>query len=119
MLKIIKKGDKSMNNFDKEFLYNQSAKRWQKAEASLDGIMDGFASVHEIDAKDSCLTLENLIANNQINPTYAIDCAAGIGRVSQHVLTKYFSKIDILERDKKFTEYWFEWHLCCMDRDAD
>ncbi len=89
----------------KEKLYNQSKKRWQKAEASLTGIMDGFESVNDCDAQDSCTILEKLIAAKQIEPNYVIDCAAGIGRVSQHVLTKYFAQIDIFERDEKFVQY--------------
>ena len=94
-----------MSNALKEKLYNNSKKRWQKAEASLTGIMDGFESVHDADAADSCAILEKLIANKKINPNYVIDCGAGIGRVSQHVLAKYFAQIDILERDQKFVDY--------------
>jgi len=90
---------------NKEELYNQSKKRWHKAEASLTGIMDGFESVNDFDVADSCKILENLITTKQIEPNYIIDCAAGIGRVSQYVLTKYFSQIDIFERDQKFVNY--------------
>ncbi|MSP33580.1 MAG: methyltransferase domain-containing protein [Rickettsiales bacterium] len=94
-----------MHKPDKKLMYDQSKKRWQNAEASLTGIMAGFDRVSDIDIKDSCLILENLISTGQINPNRAIDCAAGIGRVSQYALTKYFNKIDILERDQKFIEY--------------
>lgn len=94
-----------MQNYTKEATYAKSKKRWHKAEASMHGIMDGFEYVNDIDVADSCLLLEKLIIENQINLGNVIDCAAGIGRVSKHVLSGYFQEIDILEQDEKFVNY--------------
>lgn len=94
-----------MNIFNKEKIYQQSKQRWQNAQANLVGIMDGFDYVNEIDLIDSCATIKNLIIKENISTNYAIDCAAGIGRVSEQILTKYFTNIDLLEQDKKFIEF--------------
>lgn len=94
-----------MTKPNKETLYNQSKQRWIKAEASLTGIMDGFESVNDCDIANSCKILENLITTKTIEPNYIIDCGAGIGRVSQYALTKYFANTDLFERDEKFVEY--------------
>ena len=34
----------------------------------------------------------------------ALDCGAGIGRISKHLLVKHFSSVDLVEQDKKFLE---------------
>lgn len=94
-----------MTNFNKEVFYSQAKKRWHNAQATLTGIMDGFENVHDIDVANSCDILDDLIKNKLITPNYVMDCGAGIGRISQHVLNKYFSSIDLLEQDKKFVEF--------------
>lgn len=93
-----------MQKDNKELWYKNSKKRWQKAEATLHGIMDGFTDVNKSDIDFSCALLQNLIDVKKINHATAIDCAAGIGRVSENVLQKFFDKIDIVERDEKFIE---------------
>lgn len=32
----------------------------------------------------------------------ALDCGAGIGRVTDHLLRKHFTRVDLLEQDYKF-----------------
>ena len=34
----------------------------------------------------------------------ALDCGAGIGRISKHLLTKHFSKVDLVEQNRIFLE---------------
>lgn len=94
-----------MRNPNKDKLYKQSKQHWQRAEASLSGVMDGFYNVSDADIEDSCMFLEHLINAKQIKTGHIIDCAAGIGRVIEQAFIKYFDKIDLLEQDQKFIEY--------------
>ena len=34
----------------------------------------------------------------------ALDCGAGIGRISKHLLTKHFTKVDLVEQNRIFLE---------------
>ena len=34
----------------------------------------------------------------------ALDCGAGIGRITKHLLTKHFDKVDLVEQNKLFLE---------------
>jgi protein N-terminal methyltransferase len=35
---------------------------------------------------------------------YALDCGAGIGRITGNLLTKYFETVDLVEQNPKFLE---------------
>lgn len=35
---------------------------------------------------------------------YALDCGAGIGRITGNLLTKFFDKVDLVEQNPKFLE---------------
>jgi protein N-terminal methyltransferase len=87
---------------DKKSWYKGAKKRWELAEASVRGVLDGHDYIHDIDTENSCWLLDNLIKKGHIKNGSVLDCAAGVGRVSKAVLTKFFDNVDILEQDEKF-----------------
>src|SRR3989338_8935621 len=89
---------------DKESWYNKARRRWQHTEASNAGVLGGF-DVNEVDIAKSRQLLDYLIIKGKINTNSVIDCAAGIGRISKNLLTKYFNNVDILEQDEKFVNH--------------
>ena len=56
------------------------------------------------DVKCSFELLNGLILSKQLNPISCLDCAAGIGRVTEYVLSNFFQEIDKFEKDKVFLE---------------
>ena len=46
--------------------------------------------------------LQEIIKSEKVNPNYAIDTCAGIGRVTQNVIQNFFKNVDIMEQDGKF-----------------
>lgn len=55
--------------------------------------------------KGSRAFLEKLFqSENPPNRTYALDCGAGIGRVTKHLLADIFDYVDILEQNPLFLE---------------
>lgn len=36
--------------------------------------------------------------------TYALDCGAGIGRITKNLLLNYFKHVDLVEQNSKFVE---------------
>jgi protein N-terminal methyltransferase len=67
---------------------------WANAPPTIDGVLGGMGHVHEIDIRDSRAFLESLELPGRDR---AIDCAAGIGRVSKHLLCPMFKLTDVME----------------------
>jgi len=58
-------------------------------------VLGGYGDVHEIDARTSCEMIDGFM--KQMGHERALDCGAGIGRVTKHVLEQRFDKIDLLD----------------------
>ena len=67
---------------------------WSTAPATIDGVLGGMEHVHEIDIRESAAFLESL---DLAGRDRALDCGAGIGRNSKHLLCPRFKVTDLLE----------------------
>ncbi|KAL0483041.1 hypothetical protein AKO1_014934 [Acrasis kona] len=89
---------------DKDW-YNTGKNYWQvvadKGNSNIDGMLGGQTHVHDSDITESLQFLKNL---NVTNFNYVLDCGAGVGRVSQHLLAPIFKNIDILDINKDFLD---------------
>lgn len=92
----------SSDNSTREEYYNKRKKHWAAQEATVKAVVGGSEDPHLPDIKCSNELLFGLISTNNLKPGKALDCAAGIGRVTQLVLTNYFEEIDLIEQDEKF-----------------
>ena len=88
----------------KEDWYKKREEHWASKEPTLLSVLGGFENLHLPDVKCSCELLNGLISTKQLNPGRSLDCAAGIGRVTEFVLCNYFNEIDLVEKDKKFID---------------
>eukprot|EP00929_Paragymnodinium_shiwhaense_P080147 TRINITY_DN41786_c0_g1_i1.p1 TRINITY_DN41786_c0_g1~~TRINITY_DN41786_c0_g1_i1.p1 ORF type:complete len:699 (-),score=159.02 TRINITY_DN41786_c0_g1_i1:46-2094(-) len=93
--------------------YTRSQAFWDKKEASLLGVMDGRPETSEVDLMASAAFLEAAFtplgmqkpllppsascATALGHELVALDCGAGIGRVAEGLLSRYFHKVDLLE----------------------
>ena len=84
--------------------YKKREEHWASLEPNLLSVLGGFEESHLPDVKCSCELLNGLILSNQLNPKCCLDCAAGIGRVTEYVLSNYFQEIDLFEKNKSFIE---------------
>jgi len=105
------------NKTGEEF-YTNGKKYWNKVEPTLDGMLGGFTTITSVDIKASDRFLskyfESLEKKNEFlnakskdkevatKTTRALDCGAGIGRVTKHLLMKYFDVVDLLEQNQNF-----------------
>lgn len=88
---------------------NKGKEYWRTSPATVDGMLGGFESVDKADIADTKLVLGQLLTGKidtvpglraPVLPRRAVDCGAGIGRVTRYALAKYFDKVDIVEQDE-------------------
>jgi len=84
--------------------YKKREEHWNKMEPNLSSVLGGFEKSQLPDVKCSCELLNGLISTKQLNHHSCLDCAAGVGRVTEYVLCNYFQEIDLFEKNKSFIE---------------
>ncbi|CAG4982898.1 unnamed protein product [Parnassius apollo] len=83
--------------------YKNAANYWAKVPATVNGVLGGFGHISDIDIGGSRTFLNHLLSlQDPPNTNIALDCGAGIGRVSKKLLISYFNKVDLVEQDEKF-----------------
>jgi len=85
--------------------YNNAADYWASVPTTIDGMLGGFAKISHTDIDGSNKLLKSLFkVEGGPGNARALDCGAGIGRITKHLLTKHFERVDLLEQDKHFLE---------------
>lgn len=88
-----------------EDIHQKTRVYWEKVTPNISGMLGGWTNVNTDDINESKKLLKKLLKpiNRNENPVLrALDCGAGIGRVTKFVLSKYFDEIDLLEQNEKF-----------------
>ncbi|KAH8277701.1 hypothetical protein KR018_003748 [Drosophila ironensis] len=81
--------------------YNKAQKYWSEVPATVNGMLGGLGYISAIDIQGSNVFLREIrVPGNKL----ALDCGAGIGRVSKNLLLPRFSRVDIVEQDTAFAE---------------
>ena len=94
----------NINSNEKIDWYEKRKKHWELKEATLLSVLGGWEDTHLPDIKCSNELLNGLILTNQLKPEYALDCGAGIGRVTSNVLINFFNNIDLFEKNENFVK---------------
>jgi len=103
MSEIVKCNEKSADT-DIEY-YTKAANYWENVTPTIDGMLGGFAKISHLDIDGSNKLLKVLLKSEGGPGTErALDCGAGIGRITKHLLTKYFNTVDLVEQDEHFLE---------------
>lgn len=86
--------------------YNKGVGYWEKVEASVDGVLGGYGHVNGRDVKDSNEFLLDILGERlrQNRHLVALDCGAGVGRVTKNLLLKHFHEVDLVEPVSHFLE---------------
>lgn len=87
---------------EKEF-YVKAQKYWAEVPATVNGMLGGLGYISAIDIQGSTAFLRELKIKD-MHKKYALDCGAGIGRVSKNLLMPLFEKVDLVEQDPAFAE---------------
>jgi protein N-terminal methyltransferase len=85
--------------------YEKAKDYWAKQQATNNAMLGGFAQISFIDLRASTDFLKSIMKiKPQPGHARALDCGAGIGRVTKNLLITFYDKIDLLEQDEKFTK---------------
>lgn len=85
---------------NKEF-YTKAQQYWSEVPATVIGMLGGLGYIAAIDIQGSSTFLRE-IKIKDAGQKYALDCGAGIGRVSKNLLMPFFGKVDMVEQDPTF-----------------
>eukprot|EP00741_Cyanophora_paradoxa_P008348 tig00001299_g8075.t1 len=92
---------------EEEQQYGESKQFWSTIKANDDGVMAGYSHISKLDT-DTTLAftreLMKLPPGEPTQPRVAIDCGAGVGRVTKGVLVHDFTEIDVLEQEARFLD---------------
>jgi protein N-terminal methyltransferase len=77
--------------------YHKGVSYWESVEASVDGVLGGYGSVNARDVADSNAFILEMF--NECPPgagdLVALDCGAGVGRVTKNFLLHHFHEVMI------------------------
>lgn len=83
--------------------YHKAVAYWDQQEASYDGVLGGFGHTSDLDVRDSralllkAMRVQLEAADKGERQLTAIDCGAGVGRVTEQLLRHHFHTVDLLE----------------------
>jgi protein N-terminal methyltransferase len=91
---------------DSSVKHHKASEYWKKVPATLEGVLGGYPELTKVDLRSSKNFLENLLKKFNITDCYdrALDCGAGIGRVTQGLLVQLYNKVDLVEMCQKFLD---------------
>ncbi|XP_035895842.1 N-terminal Xaa-Pro-Lys N-methyltransferase 1 [Anopheles stephensi] len=90
---------------DSESYYNNAKKYWSNVSPTVDGMLGGFGSISFIDIRGSEQFLKFLYKQKPApGRKRALDCGAGIGRISKNLLLPLFEQVDLVEQDEHFCQ---------------
>ncbi|CAL8143788.1 unnamed protein product [Orchesella dallaii] len=85
--------------------YDEGAEYWAKIEPTVNGMLGGLGYLNNGDIKDSERFLKGMMkARKSLGTSYALDCGAGIGRITKNLLSRFFDKVDLVDQDPKFVD---------------
>lgn len=74
--------------------YGKALEYWKHVPATVSGVLGGMEHIHDDDIAESRAFIESLPDHGTGR---ALDCGAGIGRISKCLLTKLYTVTDVLE----------------------
>lgn len=85
--------------------YSNAKQYWSQVPPTIEGMLGGFSFVSQTDINGSRQLLKQLLHSKSApGRQYALDCGAGIGRISKFLLTDFFAKVDLVEQNEMFLE---------------
>nr|CAG4644342.1 EOG090X0EJQ [Lepidurus arcticus] len=85
--------------------YRDAASYWSQVPATVDGVLGGYGHVSSVDVQGSERFLRAISQRpERLLKERALDCGAGVGRVTKEFLKDHFKIVDLVEQDFHFLE---------------
>ncbi|KNC84390.1 hypothetical protein SARC_03383 [Sphaeroforma arctica JP610] len=85
--------------------YKKAKDYWENIPATVNGVLGGFSHISSVDIKGSQDFLKPLLSKlGKSGKISALDCGAGIGRVTSKLLLPIFDVVDLVEFCQKFLD---------------
>jgi hypothetical protein len=87
--------------------YGSAISYWSTVPATVDGVLGGFGQVSPVDLTESAAFLDALAAQGCSTAagrdgSRAVDCGAGVGRITAGLLMHRFARVDVVEPVQHF-----------------
>ncbi|XP_071946915.1 N-terminal Xaa-Pro-Lys N-methyltransferase 1-B-like [Antedon mediterranea] len=99
--------EEAKDTMNQNAFYSDAKEYWKKIPATVDGMLGGYGSISSNDIIGSQKFLKFFLHApwaQRLQNRKALDCGAGIGRVSKHLLLPIFQSVDLLEQEKSFLD---------------
>uniref|UniRef100_A0A224YGV7 Alpha N-terminal protein methyltransferase 1 n=1 Tax=Rhipicephalus zambeziensis TaxID=60191 RepID=A0A224YGV7_9ACAR len=86
--------------------YSQGKAYWETIPATVDGMLGGYSEISSIDIHSSNRLLKQFHEDKAapLGRQRALDCGAGIGRITKHLLLPLFDAVDMVEQNQAFLD---------------
>uniref|UniRef100_H2SZY6 protein N-terminal methyltransferase n=1 Tax=Takifugu rubripes TaxID=31033 RepID=H2SZY6_TAKRU len=91
---------------DETTFYSNAEGYWKDIPPTVDGMLGGYGSISSIDISGSKAFLLKLIGEGEgkTGTSCALDCGAGIGRISKRLLLPLFNTVDLVDVTQEFLD---------------
>lgn len=90
---------------EEEEFYKKAILYWAEIPPTIDGMLGGFGHISQIDIHGSRQFLKLLFQSKQPpGKSTVVDCGAGIGRITKHLLAPIFNTVDLVEQNLTFLQ---------------
>lgn len=87
---------------NREGWYSKSKNYWKEVPSTVDGMLGGYGSLTQSDLLSSAQFLAKLFTG--LNTERALDCGAGIGRVTKGLLLNIFDQVEMIDTCQEHLE---------------
>ncbi|KAM3825705.1 N-terminal Xaa-Pro-Lys N-methyltransferase 1 isoform 1-T2 [Vipera latastei] len=84
--------------------YSKAEKYWKDIPPTVDGMLGGYGHISSIDISSSRKFLLRFLRDgpNRTGTAFALDCGAGIGRITKRLLLPLFKAVDMVDVTEDF-----------------
>ncbi|XP_059850169.1 N-terminal Xaa-Pro-Lys N-methyltransferase 1 [Hemitrygon akajei] len=89
---------------DEDRFYSKAEKYWKNIPPTVDGMLGGYGHISSIDINSSKKFLQRFIGEGtgKAGSNCALDCGAGIGRITKRLLLPLFKVVDMVDVTEGF-----------------
>ncbi|XP_066569276.1 N-terminal Xaa-Pro-Lys N-methyltransferase 1 isoform X2 [Amia ocellicauda] len=91
---------------DESTFYSKAERYWQEVPPTVDGMLGGYGSISNIDINGSRRFLKRYLGEgpDKTGTNCALDCGAGIGRITKRLLLPLFRTVDMVDVTSEFLD---------------